>query len=297
MKRRICHLLIAFMVLAAIAAAAFYFDKISGAVTGSKSTVEARKTEASFPRNASEVVIENKSSKLAVTKSQGRHSDFSGELIDLDGLTVGEYIAKRWNLAKNGSATDQYEIYRATTICARIAEQKNALLMLPPGSSSKSLLDSLKSNIENAELVCADVTEIQKTKERLEFLRSSAQGGNADAQVAFFAEGPSGAPIDFSEQPQNDFNLEAWKKEALGYLNSAAESRHRLALSILSQIYEEGSIARKDYRRALTYAVAEAKVRNLDPATQTVVNSLVKKMTSEEVAVSIEEGTKLAEGK
>jgi TPR repeat protein len=226
-----------------------------------------------------------------VVKDPIKFIDASGAPILLNGLTVSQYVKSLSASAANGDATAAFNIYRAETICARIAGQKDTLNSMAAGTFDPSVVRIQRENIAAAESVCSDVNG--QSKERLDYLLIAAKGGNALAQVAYFDEGPYGQMHDFS-QPTDDQNIVKWQKDAVDFLTQAATQGNRLALVTLSKVYEDGQIAPQNLQLSLTYAVADADIRNLDPGKQTIVNSLARKLTSEQVSAAISAGNQLA---
>ena len=215
--------------------------------------------------------------------------DFMGNSVDLNGKTVGKYVSDLSSSAQAGDAESKFKIYRALTICARAPEQQSILNNLPSGTTDSNFISSLQSSIGFAKSVCGDASQIQISKDRLENVRQAADLGIVDAQIAFFFEGPNGNMHDFSV-PDDNLNISEWKRSALEYLVKAGKSGNQLALSALSKAYEDGEVVPKDLKAALAYAVADSNKRNLDPGSQTTVNSLARQLTPDEVRGAIATG-------
>ena len=219
--------------------------------------------------------------------------DSNGAPVFLNRLLVKDYVASRYEQAKKGDAQAAFEIYRAETLCAHIPDQQNAVALLEPGGKNNAAVDALKSTINSEKAVCVGFADEQSAKERIEYLTQAAKGKMPDAEVAFFMEGPNGQLHDFS-QPDDNPDIASWKKTAVGFLTDAAEQGNSLAMSMLSKAYQDGEVVSRDLQQSLTYAVANALVRNLDPGSQTTVNALSKQLTSDQVRQAITAGTDIA---
>lgn len=240
------------------------------------------------PRVAAPLERQRADARPMATTQRGA-VDFLGNPVDLNGKTVGKYVAELSSSAQAGDIDSKFKIYRALTICARTAEQQGTLNSLPVGTTDANFISSLRLSVEFAKSVCTDVTQIQISKDRLENVRQAADAGMVEAQLAFFFEGPNGQMHDFSV-PEDDQNISDWKRVAIGYLVKAGNSGNQLALSALSKAYEDGEVVPKDLKIALTYAVADSNRRSLEPGSQTTVNSLARQLTPDEVRAAIAAG-------
>src|SRR5471032_1961249 len=111
----------------------------------------------------------------------------NGRIVELGGLDVAQYIAQRESAARLGSLKAAYEVYQAEALCANVDEPL-------PDRMDAADRDPLVRARARQRALCAKVSPVQ-VQERMRYLRLAADGGNADAQVDYYMEGPAGRPI------------------------------------------------------------------------------------------------------
>jgi hypothetical protein len=177
----------------------------------------------------------------------------NGRIVDFDGLTALEYIAK-WNgQARAGDVEAAYKLYQAESVCANnddpVAEYADT-----------KERDQFLSERKTLNKICQGVSPAQ-VQERLQFLALAARSGKVNAQIDFFMEGSYGRAIDLAEN-RDDPLVQKWKDDALNGLKSAAAHGEPFALGLLSMSYDTGELVPRDMKLALAYKEAEAEVRN-----------------------------------
>lgn len=209
------RLLVATLALAASILAWVWF--------GSASNKDEVVAESGHAPPAAAEAEQGSSALVAPQPKLDRHStstpdaaDVLGSPVDLQSQPVGTQVAKLRPAADGGSASAQFEIYRALTICERAADQRALLAQLPPADRDPELIKSLERSIKFASAVCGDVNANPLSRDRLSYLARAASSGLTDAQVALFIEGPGVAPSDPST-PLNDPRVAEWSAVAVGH--------------------------------------------------------------------------------
>lgn len=209
----------------------------------------------------------------------------NGRTVDLAGLSPQQYIAQWSSLARTGNAAAAYNVYQAESVCAGnddpVTEFQN------PAERAEFLAQR-----ESLKKLCTGVTPAQ-LQERLQFLATAARAGNPAAQIDFYTEGPNGKTVDLTEN-RNDPVVEQWKKDAVGYLKSAASQGEPLALGLLSLAYDVGELVPQDPKMALAYAVAEAALRKNNPAPEQWHRRYAGQLSEAEFQQALQAGTQIA---
>jgi hypothetical protein len=176
----------------------------------------------------------------------------SGHAVDLRGDDVAAFIARRSVAARTGDARAAYEVYQAASLCAA-AEPP-----LPDFEMAAERRDA-EAERRHVRALCARVSPAQ-VQERMAFLVRAAQAGSRAAQIDFFMEGPEGRAPDV-DGGIDEWQLRAWREQALGFLRQAGARCDAFALSLLSNAYDLGQLAPRDAAAAMTYAIAATAAR------------------------------------
>ena len=209
----------------------------------------------------------------------------NGRAVDLHGLDVATYIARRNAAARTGDLRAAYDIYQATSICAAAAD---------PLPDFADAADRVQADAERARVrtLCAGVSAVQ-LQERMAFLAQAAQAGNRDARIDFFMEGPQGRPL-AADAPADDPQLQAWKGQALGYLQQAGAQCDHFALSLLANAYDLGQLVPRDVRMTMAYAIASAAARHVTLSEQQLRARFGEELTDADFAAARQAGAQLA---
>lgn len=209
----------------------------------------------------------------------------NGRAVDLHGLDVATYIARRNAAARTGDVRAAYDIYQATSLCAATADP------LPDFAADA---DRVQAEAERARIqtLCAGVSAVQ-LQERMAFLVQAAQAGNRDARIDFFMEGPQGRPLT-ADAPADDPQLQAWKGQALGYLRQAGAQCDHFALSLLANAYDRGQLVPPDARMTMAYTIAAAAARHVTLSEQQLRTRFGDTLTDADFAAAQQAGAQLA---
>ncbi|KQV43228.1 hypothetical protein ASC93_15645 [Massilia sp. Root335] len=178
----------------------------------------------------------------------------NGRVVDLHGEDVATYIARRNAAARTGDTRAAYDIYQAASVCAANADP------LPEFAVAAERVQA-EAERRRVQALCAGVSAVQ-LQERMAFLVRAADAGNRDARIDFFMEGPMGRPADLDAQA-DDPQVQAWKRQALGYLQEAGAQCDHFALSLLANAYDLGQLVPRDPRMTMAYAIAAAAARHV----------------------------------
>jgi TPR repeat protein len=140
--------------------------------------------------------------------------------------------------------------------------------------------------------LCAGVSAVQ-LQERMAFLVRAADAGNRDARIDFFMEGPMGRPTDLDAQA-DDPQVQAWKRQALGYLQQAGAECDHFALSLLANAYDLGQLVPRDPRMTMAYAIAAAAARHVALTEAQLRARFGEELTGADFAAALQEGSLLA---
>jgi len=209
----------------------------------------------------------------------------NGRVVDLQGLDVATFIARRNAAARTGDVRAAYDIYQATSICAAAAD---------PLPDFADAADRGEAEAERARVqaLCAGVSAVQ-LQERMTFLGQAAQAGNHDAQIDFFMEGPRGRPLG-ADVAADDPQLQAWKGQALGYLQQAGTQCDHFALALLANAYDLGQLVPRDARMTMAYTIASAAARHAALSDQQLRARFGEELTDADFAAARQAGAQLA---
>jgi hypothetical protein len=172
----------------------------------------------------------------------------NGRVVDLQGLDVATYIARRNAAARTGDVRAAYEIYQAASVCAAAADP------LPEFAAEADRVEA-EAGRRRVAALCTGVSAVQ-LQERMTFLAQAADAGVRDARIDFYEEGPPAAQDD-------DPQVQAWRRRALGYLQQAGTQCDHVALALLANAYDAGQIVPRDPRMTMAYAMAAAAARHV----------------------------------
>lgn len=223
--------------------------------------------------SANEKVMERPASSLSI--------DVVGEPIYSDRRPVEEIVASFRGRISQGDAGAAFQAYRALSICSQARVARNAL-SAHAATIEDALRKSLESIASRANKVCSHVSDVQ-LKERLSYLRLAAKAGIPDAQVAFFVEGPTGEPVDYSRFSKDDQVFASWKNDAIKFLEASSLKGNKSAMAMLVQLYSGGDVVEPDPKVALKYAIVQSLAKGLDPSSQTAVDVFSKQLRPDQV--------------
>jgi hypothetical protein len=178
----------------------------------------------------------------------------NGRIVDLQGDDAATYIARRNAAARTGDMRAAYEIYQAASVCAAAADP------LPTFATDAGRLQAEAAR-RHVQALCAGVSAVQ-LQERMTFLAHAADAGNRDARIDFYMEGPPG-PMSDLDARTDDPQVQAWKRQALVYLQQAGAQCDHFALSLLANAYDLGQLVPRDPRMTMAYAIAAAAARRV----------------------------------
>lgn len=273
------------MLLSLVAAAGFSIYAWNHVEHVAPPVIKGSGTSGKQSASANEKIIETPASSLPV--------DVVGHPIYSDKRPVEEIVASFRGKISQGDANAAFQAYRALSICSQARDAKNALSM-HAATIEDALRKSLESAASRANDVCSHVSDVQ-LKERLSYLRLAAKAGIPDAQVAFFAEGPTGEAIDYSKLSKDDPVFASWKNDAIEFLEDSSLKGNRSAIAMLVQIYSDGNIVESDPKKALKYAIVQSLAKGLDPSGQTAVNVFSKQLRPDQVSEVYSEARSFAE--
>jgi hypothetical protein len=209
----------------------------------------------------------------------------NGRPVDLHDEDVATYIARRNGAARTGDMRAAYEIYQAASVCAANADP------LPAFAVAAERVQA-EAERRRVQALCAGVSAVQ-LQERMAFLVRAADAGNRDARIDFFMEGPMGRPTDLDAQA-DDPQVQAWKRQALGYLQQAGAECDHFALSLLANAYDLGQLVPRDPRMTMAYAIAAAAARHVALTEAQLRARFGEELTGADFAAALQEGSLLA---
>lgn len=209
----------------------------------------------------------------------------NGRAVDLHGLDVATFVARRNAAARTGDMRAAYDIYQATSLCAAVADPL-------PEFADAADRSRAEADRARAQALCAGVSAVQ-LQERMAFLEQAARAGNRDARIDFFMEGPPGRPLD-GGMPADDPQLQAWKAQALGFLQQAGAQCDHLALALLANAYDLGRLVPRDPRMTMAYAIASAAARHATLTEQQLRARFGTELAEADFAAARQAGVQLA---
>lgn len=210
----------------------------------------------------------------------------NGRVVDLGGLDVARYIAQREGAARLGDMKAVYEVYQAEALCANTDQPV-------PDTVDPADHARLERARERQRALCANISPTQ-VQERLHYLRLAADGGNAEAQIDYFMEGP-GQPVD-AEAGADDPLLKQWKQDAMAYLKTAGTHCNAYALSLVSNAYDAGSIVERDPGLVMAYGVAAARARGVERTPEQWRQQFGDGLPDAQADAALKLGNQLADG-
>jgi hypothetical protein len=208
---------------------------------------------------------------------------------DLENLTVVKFVEK-YRSAASENPDVAYRIFLAEKMCARVAEIERR--------QGRVLEDEVAA--------CVGITPALMY-ERYQFLKQAAQGGVPTAARAFVQERPPGYTEDAPLPPE-------WRADAIKFLQPSGEHCDTDDLQTLAvlYVYLQSPLMPADQQKALTYYKAAAAVLRkphlLPPPPnitilsdqweleeiQTAIKLLSTGLSSEQIAVALQEGEAIA---
>ena len=185
-------------------------------------------------------------------KSEAYVRDADGKPLDLNGMTVSQYVKSLHDAASKGDLKANFNIYTAETICTSIPKWQREIVNMP-ANGENAYTESLRAIVKQSQEVCGDFNI--SPRERLEYLHAAAKGGNVKALEMSAMEAPEG--IDPTQTADlSDPRVVQWRKDTLDYLTQAATKGSLYAMANLSFMYEQGDVVKQDMSLALTYELA-----------------------------------------
>jgi TPR repeat protein len=208
----------------------------------------------------------------------------NGRTVDLHGEDVATYIARRNAAARTGDMRAAYDIYQAASVCAAAAELPDFAV-----AAERAQAEAERRRVQT---LCAGVSAVQ-LQERMAFLVRAADAGNRDARIDFFMEGPMGRSADLDAQ-SDDPQVQAWKQQALGYLQQAGAQCDHFALSLLANAYDLGQLVPRDPRMTMAYAIAAAAARHVALTEAQLRARFGAELTGADFAAALQAGSQLS---
>jgi hypothetical protein len=106
-------------------------------------------------------------------------------------------------------------------------------------------------------------------------------------------EGPQGRPLD-AGMAADDPQLQAWKAQALGFLQQAGAQCDHFALSLLANAYDLGQLVPRDPRLTMAYAIASAAARHATLTEPQLRARFGTELTDADFAAAQQAGAQLA---
>jgi len=209
----------------------------------------------------------------------------NGRPVDLKGKDAAAYIAERAARARTGDLKAAYEAYQAASGCAAAEDPL-------PEFFSEAERQAAERERARMRKLCANVTPAQ-LQERMRFLGQLADGGNRDAQVDFYMEGPGGKPVDL-EAHADDPEVLQWKQQAIAYLRQAGAQCDQFALGLLSNAYDAGQIVARDPASSMMYAIASNSARHRPLTEQQLRDRFGEDLAPAAFDAALHAGAKLA---
>jgi TPR repeat protein len=219
-----------------------------------------------------------------VTPPQAPLYGRNGRAVDLHGEDVATYIAHRNAAARTGDMRAAYDIYQAASVCAAAAELPDFAV-----AAERAQAEAERRRVQT---LCAGVSAVQ-LQERMAFLVRAADAGNRDARIDFFMEGPMGRSADLDAQ-SDDPQVQAWKQQALGYLQQAGAQCDHFALSLLANAYDLGQLVPRDPRMTMAYAIAAAAARHVALTEAQLRARFGAELTGADFAAALQAGSQLS---
>ena len=210
-----------------------------------------------------------------------------GRAIDFGGKSADQYIAQRIGAARTGDMKAAYDVYKAEAVCANsdepVADYQDA------GEREQFLRQR-----EGIRKLCKGMS-LTQVQERMVFLAAAARAGNAEAQVDFYMEGPSGTWQGLAENG-DDPAIKQWKEDAIGFLKQAAGKCDQFALGLLSTVYDAGNIVDHSDKMSMAYGVADSLARRIPVTSAQLRIRFGEQVATAELEEAIQLGTGMVNG-
>ena len=218
----------------------------------------------------------------SIVNSPASFLDADGQIVDLHGLTIAQYVKTQYDAANKGSKKAAFNIYSAETVCSKITEYQREISSTSTDSPNQSRVTAMQSVVDASHSVCTDFNI--SSKERLDYLSIAAKGGIVQAQIAFSQELPTGLDLTDMTDPR----VSQWQKDAVGYMTQAAQQGNTTALLSASTFYENGTVVPKDIQLALAYEIAAIQLlhpnsNSINPNDATIAR-LSDQLTADQIA-------------
>ena len=209
-------------------------------------------------------------------KSEQYVRNADGKPLDLNGLTVSQYVKSLKDAASKGDPKANFNIYVAETICTSLPKWQSEITNTPANAET-AYTESLRAIVKQSQEVCADFNI--SPRERIEYLHAAANSGNVQALEHSAMEAPEGIdPLQTVDA--TDPRVIQWRKDTVDYLTQAAAKGSLYAMTNLSFMYEQGDVVKPDIPLALTYQIAA--MQQVHPNVVIPDNSpSISKMTSQ----------------
>lgn len=208
-----------------------------------------------------------------------------GKAVDFNGKNAAQYIDQWAAAARRGDKDAAYKVYQAESVCATNDEP---MANYQTEEDRKEFLNER----EAIRKICNGVSPVQ-VQERMHFLELAARGGNNQAKIDFYMEGPGGR-TDNGVLSRNDPAFKQWREDAVGYLKSAANQGDPFAMGLLSTIYGGETLGMRDTKLAMAYSIAEATARGRQLTDDQLKRRFGKQMSGSDFAAAMQMGTQIS---
>jgi hypothetical protein len=249
----------------------------SAAQSQGRRWLDADRARASGPARAMDGAPWDRPARAAIYGRNGRTIDFGG-------LDAAAYIDARAAAARTGDLKAAYQVYQAESACAASDEPLPDFLDPAEG-------DAATRERARVRALCARVSPMQR-QERMRFLQQAADGGNRDAGIDFYMEGPRGKPP--ADTDPLDPQVRQWQAQAVGYLKQAGAACDPFALGLLENGYDAGQFGPRDVGQAMAYAVAAGAARRKPVSEDALRARFGDDLAPADVDAALQRGAQLA---
>ncbi|PRC94513.1 hypothetical protein [Solimicrobium silvestre] len=219
-----------------------------------------------------------------VANRESRFMDADGAIVDLNGLTVSQYVNTLYDAANKGDKKAAYNIYKAESICESITPMQQNMREMS-AANDPNFFTSIEASINDVQAICADLNS--GTRERLNYLLIAAKGGVAPAAIAYAFEPPEGFDaFHIKDIDLADPRVIQWQQDAVRYLTQSATQGNVATLNLLSGFYANGQMAPKNLQLALTYEIASLELRN-----ENLKNEFITKLSDQLTLIQVNAAT------
>jgi len=203
-----------------------------------------------------------------------------GDMLDLEGLTVAQYVAKYRAKARTDPKV-AYNVYSAEHLCADLNRIKIAATEAPQKTDA-----DYQQMVQDATDACVGMTPALMD-ERHQYLLRAAQAGVKGAALSYIFEAPLGWHE--GEPVPNES-----KTNAIAFLQLAGSQGDANAWYYLSRGYLQGTWTEKDTEKALMYEVAAVEINSPLQPGNTAVKRLSQGLSPDQITAAIQQGKALA---